>query len=226
MSESEVSYIPFLREGDEEAARKLWDDYFSVLVRFARKRLMGVPRGDFDEEDVASCALHTFCQGMREGKYDDNKYNDLSNRKKLRNLLFTITARKVSERKRHCSAQKRGAGRILNELTLKGLPEYEKEGLTGFRGTEPTPEQVLICAEDRERIREQLKRLPQLPLCIGFLRDFHSVEEIADKLECSTQTVYNLLKSVKGILGKENNGNDHISESVFRDNGFLPLCFF
>ena len=64
MSESEVTYIPLLREGNEEAARKLWDDHFSALVRFARKRLVGVPRGDFDEEDAASCALHTFCQGM------------------------------------------------------------------------------------------------------------------------------------------------------------------
>ena len=218
MSESEVSYIPLLREGDEEAARKLWDDYFPMLVRFARRRLVGIPKGDFDEEDVASRALHSFCHGMAQGKYEGSKYAELSNRRKLRNLLFTITARKVSERRKHCSAQKRGDGRVFCESEFHSLSDGGQ--LDNLAGSYPAPAQRAIRKETRDNVDRHIEQLPCIHRHILFLMwDRYSAKEIADHIGCTRQTVYNKLEDISRIWSQDDELKTTIGSSAayFRD---------
>ena len=83
------------------------------------------------------------------------------------------------------------------------MPEYEKEGITGFRGTEPIPEHVLFC-EDKTWISEQIDQLPESlsRVLIMWWWCGYRVEKIAEILGCSRQTVYNNLERVKCILGE------------------------
>ncbi|MFO7907946.1 MAG: ECF-type sigma factor, partial [Pirellulaceae bacterium] len=44
--------VPRMREGDDEAADVLWQQFFSRLVGYARRKLDGLSRAATGEEDV------------------------------------------------------------------------------------------------------------------------------------------------------------------------------
>ena len=196
MSESVVPYISLLADGDGDVAQKLWDDYFQRMVRLARWRLecADIPKGDFDEEDVAICAMTDFYQGMAR-----HEFGYVHNEVDLWRLLFKITVRKVSARRRYYFAEKRGSGQVLDELALTKLYEREKEGLAGVVGKQPTPEQELSGQENLQQMLEQLQNetLHQIAL---MMLDGVSTKEIAAKLVCSPQTVYNKLEEIRHIM--------------------------
>jgi DNA-directed RNA polymerase specialized sigma24 family protein len=89
-TEEVTQWIARLSHGDQRAAQILWEKYFDRLVRYARRKLDGMPCRAADEEDVALSAMHSFCRGMVNHRFDD-----AINRDNLWKLLVTITARKV-----------------------------------------------------------------------------------------------------------------------------------
>ena len=90
VEEEVTQWIAKLGRGDADAARLLWQHYFSKLVEYARHRLAVVPRRAIDEEDVALSAMNSFCQGMAKHRFDQ-----VNDRNDLWKLLVTITARKA-----------------------------------------------------------------------------------------------------------------------------------
>src|SRR5439155_2313361 len=106
-------WIDQLKIGDAAAAQPLWERYFQQLVRLARKKLQGVPRGAADEEDVALNAFDSFCRGAQQGRFPK-----LEDRDDLWQLLILITARKALDLRRHEFRQKRGGGRVQREMDL------------------------------------------------------------------------------------------------------------
>jgi DNA-directed RNA polymerase specialized sigma24 family protein len=50
-------WLDRLKLGDERAAQRLWEAYYTRLVRLARRRLANAPRRAADEEDVALAAF-------------------------------------------------------------------------------------------------------------------------------------------------------------------------
>ena len=66
---SVTGWIGQVKGGDEAAAQKLWERYFSRLVRLCRKRLADHPRRAYDEEDVALSAFDSFFQGAQKGNF-------------------------------------------------------------------------------------------------------------------------------------------------------------
>ena len=90
VEEEVTQWIAKLGRGDADAARLLWQHYFSKLVEYARHRLDAVPRRAIDEEDVALSAMNSFCQGMAKHRFDQ-----VNDRNDLWKLLVTITARKA-----------------------------------------------------------------------------------------------------------------------------------
>ena len=108
--EEVTQWIAKLTDGDQQAAQALWDGYFSKLVRYAHRKLEGLPCRAADEEDVALSAMHSFCRGMAARRFDK-----VEDREDLWKLLVTITARKACAQRRRHFAEKRGGGLVRGE---------------------------------------------------------------------------------------------------------------
>ncbi len=61
--------IDRIKNGDEAAARTLWDRYFPQLVRIARQKLAGQRRRIADEDDVVLSVLDSFFRAAEHGRF-------------------------------------------------------------------------------------------------------------------------------------------------------------
>src|SRR5262245_17756158 len=95
-AEGFTNWMEQLRRGDTAAAQRLWEDYFERLTRLARQELAGAPRRAVDEEDTVLAALHSFCRGVRQGRFPK-----LDDRDDLWQVLVVLTARKASKQAKH-----------------------------------------------------------------------------------------------------------------------------
>ena len=130
---SVTHWIGALKAGDDEAAQRLWERYFHELVRLARAKLGGLPRGEADEEDAALSAFHSVCQGAAQGRFPR-----LDDRHNLWRLLVTITVRKVLQQAERLNRKKRGGGRVRGESDVHGGdPEASGIGLDRVAGPGP-----------------------------------------------------------------------------------------
>lgn len=192
MSETVSQWMLHLSEGDAEAANKIWNDYFSKLVRLARRKLGGIPNRDSDEEDIAISAMNSFYQGLAQHKFDH-----IHNRDDLWKLLVTITVRKVTAKRRSHFAQKRGGGRVRGESAFEHQVDAE-HGLACILGSEPTPELAVSVAENCRLMLDQLQdeKLRQVAL---WTLEGYCTEEIAEKLGCVRRTVERKLERIREI---------------------------
>jgi DNA-directed RNA polymerase specialized sigma24 family protein len=181
-----------IAEGDDDAAQKIWNDYFGKLVRLARRKLEGIPSRDYDEEDVALSAMNSFYQGMTQ-----RKFGYVHNRDDLWKLLVTITARKATARRRSYFAQKRGGGRVRGE-SIFGHQEDEQDGLACILGTEPTPELAAGVAENCRQLLDQLQDETLRQIALWTLEGYRT-EEIAGKLGCVRRTVERKLERIREV---------------------------
>src|SRR5581483_6318468 len=108
-------WIGDLKAGDPDAAQKLWERYFTTLVRLAQARLRTSARAAADEEDVALSAFNSFFTAAAAGRFPR-----LDDRDDLWKVLVTITQRKAADQRAHQARQKRGGGRVANEAALAG----------------------------------------------------------------------------------------------------------
>lgn len=179
-------WIQQLKAGQSAAAQKLWESYFAQMVRLARNRLKDAPRRASDEEDVALSAFKSFCLGVQAGRFPQ-----LSDRDSLWPLLVAITSHKAIDTQRHESRKKRGGGHAVGS----GSSAIELDQLLS---SEPTPELAAQMVEEFERL---LAVLPDEALRqIALLRlDGHSVEEIAQKLDCVARTVERKLHRIRTL---------------------------
>jgi DNA-directed RNA polymerase specialized sigma24 family protein len=198
MSEQVSSWVLHLADGDEETARKIWNEYFGRLVRLARRKLDGMPLRDVDEEDVALSAMNSFYHGMAQ-----QKFGDVKNREDLWKLLVTITARKATAKLRRHYAQKRGGGSIRGESVFGRQDELNRNGIGNVLGTEPTPELALAVVENCQILLDKLgdETLRQIAL---LTLEGHRTEEIAVKLGCVRRTVERKIERIREIWSGEN----------------------
>ena len=195
--DSVTRWLDGLKAGDDADIQRLWDRYFQRLVRLAGARLPGHIRREFDEEDVALSAFHSFCDRAGRGHYPW-----LTDRDDLWRLLVTITARKVIDSVRHRTRQKRGGGLVLGESAVVEPDDAGGEGMARFLGREPTPEVAAQLADDYERL---LAKLGDPVLRTVALRKLegHTSEEIAAGLGTSTRTVDRKLHLIRMIWQEE-----------------------
>jgi DNA-directed RNA polymerase specialized sigma24 family protein len=181
---SVTHWIGGLKEGDAQAAQEIWQRYFDALVRLARAKLGGTPRGEADEEDVALSAFHSFCQGAANGRFPrlDDRYG-------LWRLLVMITMRKALDQSQRHRRKKRGGGRVRGESALAGGDPNEREaGLEQIMGRDPTPAFAAMVADECRRLLgalgdENLRRIALLRM------EGYSDPEIAATLGCGLRTV-------------------------------------
>ncbi len=194
MSEEIVDWLNRLGNKDEQAAQEFWEQYFSKLVRLARRKLEGVPLRSADEEDVALSAMHSFCRGLAA-----HKFEDIAGADELWKLLVTITARKACAQRRMHFAQKRGAGRVRGESVFvrsDGEQSLFGEGIGGVLGNEPTPELAHGVAENCRQMLDSLGDETLRKIVVLTLEGYKT-EEIAGQLGCARRTVERKLQLVR-----------------------------
>ena len=117
-------WLEDLKNGNADAAQRIWTRYSHQLVELARRRLENAPKGMEDEEDIALSVLSSLCRGAEAGRFDELKSRD-----DLWWLLLAITKSKVIDHVRRETAQKRGGGHVQNESVLN----HDADGSNVFR---------------------------------------------------------------------------------------------
>ena len=192
MDDPVTLWINQLRDADPRAAQQLWDHYCQRLYAVARKHLPAMTRRVYDEEDAAVSAFHSLCRGIAA-----KRFPDLDDRDNLWRLLVTITARKVSVRRRHDRRNRRDVGRTVDEAIL-ATPDNSTPGLDGLPAAEPTPQFAAEVAESCEllfarltdRVLQQIARLK--------LEGYHN-GEIADELGVTRRTIERKLGIIRRL---------------------------
>jgi DNA-directed RNA polymerase specialized sigma24 family protein len=190
-------WIAALKQGDEDAAERIWEPYYRQLEALCRKRLPASLRRVSDDEDLALSTFASLFTEAREGCLPS-----LTDRSDLWQLLVTIACRKAANRVRWETQQKRGAGRTRGESVFAANGELTSDGLDQVVGDEPTPETVLLMAEGLQSL---LRQLPDAKLSeIAMLKlKAYSNGEIARTLDCSLRTVERKLMRIRAIWSSE-----------------------
>jgi len=193
-------WLDGLRAGDDDDIQRLWDRYFQKLVELARGKLPARNRREFDEEDVALSAFHSFCERAGRGQFPR-----LADRDDLWRLLSTITARKVLASIRHRSRQKRGGGRVLGESAMieGNADSLNSLGISRFLSREPNPEDAAEFAEDCDRLFTRLTNPTLRTIAVRKLEGYSS-EEIAAEFGVSVRTVDRKLQLIRIVWEEEN----------------------
>ena len=189
MPENITHYLPALHRGDEQAAERLWREYFVKIVRLARRRMEGLRLRAADEEDVAVSAMNSFCRMAK------NREEPIADSTELWKLLATIVKRKVNKERQRQFAAKRQEHRLLGESGVSPQYDDEKEdqnALAQFSGRDPSPELAAQLAETWERILE----FPDAEEIVLLKNSGYSNSEIAEKMGCSTRTIQRNIEKI------------------------------
>jgi DNA-directed RNA polymerase specialized sigma24 family protein len=162
------------RAAVDDAVRSLWERYFDRLVRLARVRLRHAPCAMLDEEDVALCAIQSFCRRAADGQFPR-----LDDRHDLWRILMTIAARKAA-----------GLFRCPSPWTR------DDDVLDRIIGQEPTPELAATVADE---VRQLLESLPNDGYRTIALKKFegYTNDEIAESLGCTAKNVEYKLRNIR-----------------------------
>jgi len=175
-----------LRKGDQEAADRVWEHFFTGLCRVAQRRLASQPFLAADEEDVALSALDSVCRRLQRGDYPD-----VVKRDDLWRLLVTVTQRKAATVIRNETRQKRGGRRPA------GSPGFAADSnwLESIVSAEPSPEFVVLMTDTVGLmflvLDERARQIALLKL------EGYRNEEISNKLGWSRSTVERKLRLIR-----------------------------
>ena len=174
--------------GDRDAAQKLWERFFSRLLGLANKTLAGRMNRISDADDAVQSAFVSFWQRAERGDFTDEQ-----NTATLWSLLSVITVRKALKHLARERAQKRGAGKVLNESTLNTASHRHGPGfqLDNALGQVPTHDFNLHCEELLLGLDEESRGFAVLKLLGYTNRDVGAI------LECHERTVERRLQSIR-----------------------------
>ena len=182
-SNSITRWLDELERGNSAAADAIWKRYFPELVHLAREKLRGVPKRMADEEDIALSVMDSFFRAAQQ-----HRFPNLADRTDLWRLLLRITARKVTDLKRHETRQRRGGGRVHNESDGPDLAQVI--------GDMPTPAFAAQMAEECRNLLEKLEDPELQDLAVAKMQGYEN-QEIADQLDCSVRTVERRLQLIR-----------------------------
>jgi DNA-directed RNA polymerase specialized sigma24 family protein len=184
--EGSVSYwIDQLKDGNQEAARLVFERYFARLEGLARRKLKGLPGGEVDEQDLALSAFASFCHAAAGGRFPC-----LADRNRLWALLVGITHRKACDYWRRADRGKQG--KVVEEI-----PDIEQ-----VLGREPTPEFAAVMHEECRRLLQGLGDDTLRKIALWKLEG-KTDREIAADLDCGLRTVERKLERIRRTWEKE-----------------------
>jgi RNA polymerase sigma factor (sigma-70 family) len=188
-NESVTGWIDQLADGNEQAARELWEHVSTRVCEFARQKLDPMTRRRYDENDAANSAFHSLCRGISDGRLE------AKDRNALWGLLAVITSRKISAQLRRVNRQKRGSGAVRGD---SGFAELGDAGINAVGSKQPPPEEL---AEVAESCAQLLDALPDETLKKIVLLKFQGATngEVAGELNCTQRTIERKLERIRRI---------------------------
>ena len=195
-----TEWIDQLKTGDEVAAQKLWERYFSELVKAARTRLLTAKRTAADEEDVAISTFNSLCVGAEEGKFPR-----LSDRESLWSLLMAIVAHKSTDLIRYENRKKRGGAGVSPTDLEAAHSAREMVGLSDIIEKRPTPEFAALISAQFEALIQKLRQADDpdlMQIAIAKMLGNTNVE-VARQLGCVRRTVERKILVIRRIWEKE-----------------------
>ena len=184
MSDDSVTHwIHDLKNGEGDAAEKLWGRYFEKLVALGRRTLGSSPRRAADEQDVALSAFNSFCL-----KATRNGFNQLNDRNDLWKLLTTITIRKSEKQARREDLRRTvdGSTFLLDKLDGPDLP----------------PDFIVMLDDTTEHLLAKLRDPMLRQVATGRLEGLTN-REIADRIGRSIPTVERKLRLIRRAWSNE-----------------------
>jgi DNA-directed RNA polymerase specialized sigma24 family protein len=145
--QSVTDWLDQLKAGDrDDAVARLWERYFSQLVRHARQHLSG-RRAVADGEDVALVAFDAFVRAV-----DAGRFPKLDDRSDLWAVLLRMTANKARNAIRDENRERRGGG-----LMWHGIAETDS-ATSGVPvpSVDPDPADAAALAEGAEELLRAL----------------------------------------------------------------------
>lgn len=189
---SVTQWMGAVEQGDEDAAQRLWERYYTSLLRVARSKLTPRASRAADEHDVVLDAFDACYRGLQQGRFPH-----IADRHELWKLLITLTARKAVDAVRREQRKKRGGGHVVAEADLAAL-DAGGDALARAVGHEPTPEFAATVAEDLQRRLDSLPAAALRDICLWKLEGCTN-EEIAEKLRCTVRTVERKLELIRKL---------------------------
>ncbi len=178
MAGSITGWLDSVRNGNDEAAKNIWDRWFDRLCNRVAPHSLRLRI--HDNEDIASDAFADFFRALKEGKF-----SSLKNRAEIWKLLATIAVRKSAASYRFERAQRRGGGQ-----QVYSFDEVEKNFSRMTAHRRPITS-VLI---------EELIQSIDNPALVRVVRlKIEGLEnpDIATELGCSIRTVQYMVKDLE-----------------------------
>lgn len=189
---SVTEWLHAVELGDEDAAQRLWERYYSSLLRLARAKLTGHAGRSFDEQDIVLNAFEACYRGFQTGRFPH-----INDRHDLWKLLISLTARKAVDSIRRETRQKRGGGQSVLEADLLGSSgDSANQWMARVVGTEPSPEFAAMLAEDLQRRLDSLPNETLRSICLWKMEGWTN-DEIAVRMDCTTRTVERKLELIR-----------------------------
>ncbi|MEZ6132595.1 MAG: ECF-type sigma factor [Planctomycetaceae bacterium] len=185
-------WLEGLKQGDEDAAAKLWDRCFHDLMRMAQRKFGNASRRVHDEEDAAVSVFASLCRGAAAGRFER-----LNTREDLWPLLIAITRQKVVDRIRSENRQKRGGGRVRGESVFLVKSKQPSEGgIHNVAGESISPELEVELNDCLQQMMAELgdgvvRTIAQLRL------EGYTNQEIASRLMISEAAVRRKSRLIK-----------------------------
>ncbi len=181
-----------LKDGQSEAADRLWSIYYHLMCELADRRLGKMSNQLIDQEDVALSAFKSFCVGVREGRFPT-----LKDRKGLWPLLIALTMRKAVDAIRHETRQKRGGGKSGDAPGLSMLDRTVD--VLNSMADGPRPEVAIEIHDLLQRLLHNLRQMgdDRLEEIVQLRIEGYSNQEIADKLGCVVRTVERKIRLIE-----------------------------
>ncbi|MFV1968110.1 MAG: ECF-type sigma factor [Pirellulaceae bacterium] len=190
LEDSMCEVVRRVKEGDDDAARRIWDEYFPQIVALAGRRLEGQRKQVADEEDVAISVMESFFRAARAGRFPD-----LQDRDGIWRLLARMTSRKVIDLIRKNAARPMLGESALDADAADGHP------MASIANGQPTPQLITLVMEETQRL---LDSLPEKYRAVAVRKlECYTAPEIAQQCGVHISTVERRLRIIRALWAEE-----------------------
>jgi RNA polymerase sigma factor (sigma-70 family) len=189
-------WLEEVKSGDHEAAGRLWQRYFPLIVRLAQKQLAEVPRRLEDEEDVALSVFDSFCRAADRGRFPH-----VTDRESLWRLLCRITHFKAVDLVRRSQ-------RAMGDANVRGESGFQADGtsmnrpISSLARVETTADFAAMVADEVQRLLQMLPEEELRTIAVARMEGYTN-REIADRLGCAERTIERRMKYIRAIWRDE-----------------------
>ncbi len=183
------NWLEKFREGDEQAAGKLFQRHANQLLELARQRISQRFASRVDPEDVVQSVFRTFFKRARQGEFTLREKDDLVK------LLVRITVYKTLRQIAFHQQAKRDARQE------SGTGEVNQDQLLAVMSKGATPEEAVIFLDELETFLDQ-QSPTDCKICEMRIEGYSNAE-IAEALGINERRIRRLMERLRGLAKRE-----------------------